>query len=300
MLTFKEFNSQRLDEKLITFGGKAYPKFNNVVLTMGGSASGKSFIANNLLGIEGWKFDVDRLKELAIKAPMFNERVKQETGTDLSKIDLKNPENVSVIHDILGGIYNIDKKALNTQVYSILTADKEHKPNLIFDVTLKSIDKLGEITRNVIKAGYKKENIHIVWIVNDIEVAYKQNAQRSRTIDTDILLSTHEGAALTMHKILEMGDKVKTYMDGDIIIAFNKAGVELVKSGIGDKFTTDDSFIIGRKSKTKDGILKTGQYLKSADYVYVKRKGKTQTKPVDLQQEVIDKIKQYTPEVGTW
>ena len=33
-----------LIEKLITFGGKAYPKFGNVVIMAGGAGSGKGFV----------------------------------------------------------------------------------------------------------------------------------------------------------------------------------------------------------------------------------------------------------------
>lgn len=41
MKSFKDFTS--LDEALITFGGKAYPKFGQVVILAGGAGSGKGF-----------------------------------------------------------------------------------------------------------------------------------------------------------------------------------------------------------------------------------------------------------------
>ena len=47
-----------LMEALITFGGKAYPKFGNVVIMAGGAGSGKGFVKDNLVGIEGFTFDV--------------------------------------------------------------------------------------------------------------------------------------------------------------------------------------------------------------------------------------------------
>ena len=49
-------------EKLITFGGKAYPKYGHIVLMAGGAGSGKGFILSNLVGLEGKVFDVDELK----------------------------------------------------------------------------------------------------------------------------------------------------------------------------------------------------------------------------------------------
>ena len=37
-------------EKLITFGGKAYPKFGNIVIMAGGAGSGKGFVKDKLVG----------------------------------------------------------------------------------------------------------------------------------------------------------------------------------------------------------------------------------------------------------
>lgn len=64
----EEFNI--LMEKLITFGGEAYPKFGNIVLMAGGAGSGKGFVLSNLVGLEGKVFDVDELKTLASKTPV--------------------------------------------------------------------------------------------------------------------------------------------------------------------------------------------------------------------------------------
>ena len=84
MLSYKEY----INEALITFGGKAYPKFGQVVILQGGGGSGKGFIKDKLLGIEGWVYDVDRLKTLAINSKLFANKVKEETGVDLKKMDL--------------------------------------------------------------------------------------------------------------------------------------------------------------------------------------------------------------------
>ncbi len=74
MDTFKQFSEKllnhevegQIDEALITFGGKAYPKFGQVVILAGGAGSGKGFVNSNLLGIDGKVFDVDALNGLAI------------------------------------------------------------------------------------------------------------------------------------------------------------------------------------------------------------------------------------------
>jgi hypothetical protein len=63
-------------EKLITFGGQAYPNFGNVVIMAGGAGSGKGFVKDNLVGMEGFVFDVDELKTLAAKTPMIIKKIK--------------------------------------------------------------------------------------------------------------------------------------------------------------------------------------------------------------------------------
>lgn len=267
-----------LQEKLIIFGKSAYPKFGNVVILAGGAGSGKGFQLGNLLGIDGKVFDVDHLKQLAIKSEHFAKRIKDETGQDLKNYDLRNPDMVSKLHDVLSSVYNLPKKNQNTMFADILTRPADRKPNLIFDVTLKDMGKLESITRNVTELGYDMKNIHLVWIVNDFKVAMEQNRNRSRVVSDEILMSTHEGAAITMKKLLDMGEKIKKYLDGDIYITFNKVGVDT------------------NMEKSKFG----GSYIKDANYIRVKKQGKAVMSSTQLDKEVYDKIKNYVPEVDNW
>jgi hypothetical protein len=114
--------------------------------------------------------------------------------------------------------------------------------------------------------------------VNDIEVAKKQNLSRSRTVPTEILVNTHRGAANTMGDIINMGKSLQRYMDGEIVFAFNKVGVDadLAKSGRG------------------------GSYVKDANYFYVKRKGKAPVSVKDLEDDIKRKIKSYVPKGVDW
>ncbi len=123
MKSFNEFNEYLL-EKLITFGGKAYPKFGNVVILAGGGGSGKGFIQSQLMGIQGKTFDVDALKSLAIKSDKITQRVKKELGVDLSQFKvkgaLKNPETVSLLHDIIGDELRLPDKEKRAFFSSII------------------------------------------------------------------------------------------------------------------------------------------------------------------------------------
>jgi hypothetical protein len=279
----QEYVAEQYDlliEKLITFGGKAYPKYGNVVIMAGGAGSGKGFVKDNLVGIEGKTFDVDELKRLASRTPAIVKRVKKDLGVDLASLasNLKNPENVAKLHEIIGDYLGISDRQTKALYKAIIAGNPDTKPNLIFDVTLKDLRKLQNITRQVSSMGYAKENIHIVWVVNDIEIAKKQNAERDRMVPVEILVNTHRGASQTMHDIVSMGTELKKYMDGDIVFAFNKIGVD---SGI---------------EKSERG----GSYIKDANYFYVKKKGKAPTSADKLSDDLKRKISSYVPKNASW
>lgn len=273
MLSFFEYNT--LSEAAIRVSGKMYPKFGQIVILAGGAGSGKGFVKEMLLAVEGKTFDVDEIKKAAIASDKLAARIKKETGEDLKKFNLKDPENVKKVHELLGIQYGVDKKVKSSAYSSILTAAPDRKPNLIFDVTLKDTKKLRTIAADAEKLGYDKKNIHIVWVLNKFEVAVKQNQERSRVVPSGILLHTHEGAAMTMNEIMSMGDSLKSLMDGDIFIAFNQAKVDtdLRKSGKG------------------------GSYLKKANYIQVKRNGKPPLSQDKLSKSIQAKIKDYAPDM---
>ncbi|AFN39434.1 hypothetical protein F485_gp019 [Aeromonas phage CC2] len=275
-MKFSEF--VQLEEKLMVFGKKAYPKFNNVLILAGGAGSGKGFVTSKLVGLEGITLDVDRVKELAMASTKLAGRIKAETGHDISKFDLKKPENVSTLHNLLSDVYkttkNMDKRVFN----GVLAAPEDRKPNLIFDVTLKDMGKMAQIAKQVRELGYNKENVHIVWVMNDINVAMKQNAERSRTVPVEILVATHEGASMTFKNLMAMGEGARSYADGDWYIAFNKIGVDssIAKSGKG------------------------GSYVKEANYIRVKQQGKAPMKATELDKQIVNKISDYIPNPETW
>jgi phosphopantetheine adenylyltransferase/predicted kinase len=270
----------QLDEKLITFAKKAYPKSGNLLILAGGAGSGKGFILNNLVGLEGKVFNVDDLKSLAIKTPKIISRVKKEFNVDLSKLKLTKGEDVAKLHDIIGTEMNLANKQQIRFFANALFQRDDLKPNVIFDVTLKDLRKLQNITRMAEAVGYKKENVHIVWVINDIEIAKVQNLdpKRARVVPVEILVNTHRGASQTMLDIMKMGTSLKKYMDGDIVFAFNKIGV--------------DSDL-----KTSD---KGGSYIKKSDYFYVKRSGKPPIKFSEIGDNILKKIRSYVPNANTW
>lgn len=277
-LKYDEFVN--LNEALITFGGRSYPKFGNIMALAGGAGSGKGFILKNLVGMEGKVLDVDAIKELAQSANGIIAKVKEEFGIDISKenFPMKNPENVSKLHELLSDKLKIIDKNKITFFASVLTAAKDRKPNIIFDVTMKNMKKFKEICTDAEMLGYDPKNLHVVWVINDVEVAKKQNKERSRTVPEEILMDTHIGAQQTMFDLLKDSKNLVGALDGDIVFAFNKAKVDadLVKSGDG------------------------GMYIKKANYVYIKRAGKAPLTPEELGKQWLEKIASYTPDSKSW
>src|SRR5210317_967261 len=112
-------DAQELFEKLITFGGQAYPKFGNIVIMAGGAGSSKGFVLSNLVGVEGKVLDVDALKTMAAKAPLIRKKAKEELGKDLEYLskNLGNPENTAALHGIIGDYMKLDKR-VNQALYT--------------------------------------------------------------------------------------------------------------------------------------------------------------------------------------
>ncbi len=280
-MRFKKFyETQQVDEKLITFANKAYPKSGNLLILAGGAGSGKGFILKELIGLEGKVFDVDDLKSKALKAPKLNKKVQDEFGVDLSKINLLKGDDVAKLHDIIGKELNLSNKAQHAFFRSMFYSGAKEKPNVIFDVTLKDLTKLDNITRLARQFNYNPKNIHIVWVVNDIEVAKKQNLDpaRGRVVPVEILVNTHRGASQTMLDIINMGKGLKRYMDGDIVFAFNKINV-------------DSELKIGKSG---------GKYIKEADYFYVKKSGQPALTKDKIDKNILAKITNYVPNAQTW
>lgn len=276
MISYKRY----LQEKLITFGKLAYPKFGTVVIMAGGAGSGKGFVKDKLLGVEGHVFDVDNLKTIAAATPGIEAKVQKELGISLKDLvkDLKNPENVRKLHEIIGDHLKLDDKKTAAFYRSIIASPADRKPNIIFDVTLKDLQKLQKLSSQVQRLGYDKKNIHIVWVLNDIEVAKAQNASRPRQVPAEILVNTHKGVSTTLNDILNMGDNLKSYMDGDIVFAFNKAG-------------SDSELKWSQKG---------GSAITKANYVYIKRQGHASLTVDQLSDEIRKKVASYVPKGADW
>jgi len=231
-----------LEEKLLILGKGG--NYGNAVILAGGAGSGKSFAAMNLMQGEKFKiFNPDDIKDALLKmrdaiASAKMDLPKAQSIKDviplLRTLDLKDPNDTGKLHMAVKGL-GLDQKQLMT-----FFADKTRTqlPNVMFDMTLKDMGALvgemgGEqgVLQFLKQGGYKPENIHIVWILTDYQIALQQNLTRGRVVPTEILFKTHRGAAGTMQDIM-----FRTYptlgINGDIaVILGGKANTIEIKKG---------------------------------------------------------------------
>lgn len=278
MKTFKEF----LEERVLNIGDKSvsYPKFGNILILAGGAGSGKGFASTRMIAFEGKRFDVDAIKTdlLKFKPAELSKKFAEQTGRYLESINLADPVDASLMHQFVAD-NKLDDKMLTT-FFLAQVGNPNHKPNVIMDVTLKNIDKLKEISELAQLGGYDRKKIHIVWIVNDFNVAIAQNKARSRTVSSEIMFKTHIGAAKTMKELVANSDKYRNYADGDIWVLFNKANVDNKMTKKMTKGQT--SFVVDFYTAMR--IKKAGQ---PANYA-------------EVEQQIIDKINSYVPSNAKW
>jgi len=260
-------------------------------MLVGGGGSGKGFIKSNLLGAEGIVLDVDRLKELVMASTKFNATIKDKYGLDVSQMDLRKPEDVTKLHDVVAGL-NINDRKIKAIFKSIIEADPTRKPNIIFDVTMRDMTKFHNIIRQVSDMGYWKKNIHMVWVLNTVKVAMEQNKTRDRIVPEEILLATHQGASYTMSEIIKMGDKLQNYMDGEIYVAFNQKDVDIKMNKKAETEINPDAF------QKKKMTTEPKYILKGADYVKLKEQGNAPLAISEIEDRVIEKIRDYVPNSG--
>jgi hypothetical protein len=276
---FKEFLNEyaELNEVAIQVGGRTESQFGQVVILAGGAASGKGFVKDNLLDVQGKTFDVDALKSLALKSKLIQKRIKQEYDRNLEDMNLGNPEDVKLLHALMVDI-GLEKRGKDAVASSILAAHPERKPNLIFDVTLRQMKKVVTITDFVKELGYKKENVHIVWVLNKIDVALFQNKKRARRVPDDILKDVHSHVSLVMRDVLTGVFQLRKYMDGMFIVVPNQANVD---------------------TKVK-ASSHGGHYFAKADYYILKKKNHPFRKFQDIDNELMRKIRKYVPNPEIW
>lgn len=197
---------------------------------------------------------------------------------------MKNPAHVSFLHHFVK-FYNLDKKT-EENFFNSIEKYSSHKPNIIFDVTLKDIKKIEEISEKSVNAGYSKKNIHIAWVLNSLELALENNKKRDRVVANDVIRVSHTGVAEVMASILRKSEDIREFVDGDIWIIFNRISIT-------NPNQSDCIVNISKGSNSKD-LFEVKKYTA----VKIKDQGGEvyNTKQIEKQlKDALKKILDYTP-----
>lgn len=254
MLSFTQFIN--LQEKLIVPGKNQ--KYGQVIFFGGGAASGKGFAISNFIDTNKFKVvDVDRMKDLYIEL----EKKKNPSG-EIANINLKNPEDVGRLHQIIKD-KGFDKKIVDNL---FINTNKDRLPNIIFDVTMKDDSKIKEYIPMLLSKGYLKENIHLIWVLTSFETAKINNSKRGRVVPDKPFKATHEGAKNTLESIMT-GKRVISGLDGDFfVILNNRENTEISSRPDSD---------VEKKLAIPKLKFKSANYIKNFVYMKVKEAGKS-------------------------
>lgn len=167
-----------------------------------------------------------------------------------------------------------------------MASETKNKPNVIFDVTLKQVKAIDEDIKPYVELGkYDKKNVHLVWILNSFEIALKQNEQRARTVDAEIMLKTHEGAALTMRENSE------NYRKGDIWIVPNQVKVDSsIIQNTGNEIEWK-----GKKYSRNAETKKKSMVIDKYSAICIKKSGQPAMKYEEIEDFLKEKIRAYVP-----
>lgn len=282
MKNFETIIEELLDEKAIVLGKRAYPKEGNILILAGGAGSGKGFASKKVIAFDGKRFDVDELKSqlIAGKSGTVAKKFKDETGRDITSLSLSDPNDVETLHGFVK-THKYDKKVIQNFIKQ--QRNTTHKNNIIFDVTLKELKKLAEISQYAENGGYDRKNVHLVWILNKIDIALKQNSDpsRGRVVPKDVLIQSHEGVATTLNELLTDSEKCRKYMDGDIWILFNNR--------------ENQDLIMKLAKDRKTGELKPSNVVEKYTAIKLKESGKPIKQPLEITKELLDKVISYIP-----
>lgn len=277
-------SEETLEEAALNIGDKSrtYPKSGHIMILVGGAGSGKTFISNAFITFEGKYFNVDDLKTklLKYKPTTLVKKFEQFSGRYIESIKMENPDDVALMHMFFKK--EGTDKAMQDAFFTAARSASE-KPNAIFDVTMKDLKKLKEIAEYAEFAGYDKKNIHIVWILNDISVAYKQNKERTRSVPEEIFFQTHTGASLSMKELIDNSNEYRKYMDGEIWVMPNRA--------------KKDNDVVFGKNKQGEKIVSQVKFYAAFK---VKAVGKPSLKVDQIEKKIFDKIQDYVPKEGKW
>jgi dephospho-CoA kinase len=162
-------------------------KYGQIIFLVGGAASGKSTAIKKFIDDSSYKvLNPDDTKALISKA------AQQGLGAfkDLKDIDPNTPEGSQELHQY------ILKTKISSKRAKLVTqqTNRAELPNIIYDRTFSFAGEFKKISQSLVHSGYEANNIHVVFVFTDVEIALKRNRERSRTLPDDVIIKSAKGS----------------------------------------------------------------------------------------------------------
>lgn len=252
------------EDRTVKFGGESFPKFGWCVIMCGGPGSGKSAVYDNIVSIDAKKYDVDEVKKLFDSGKIINTQnrtISPRHNRDISlsmydvdggasKYDLNNPAYVNRLHYATKP-WTRAKKA-NTMNQGQFAEDGR-LPNIAFDMVGDNIDDIYEIVESVKRYGYK---VAVVFVCNDVDIAYKQNKQRARRVKDSIFYPKHKGVYDTILNIAQDSRLLRMIDNFWVVIQKDYGNFGHVKNGVRNTIDSSGRIISTNRWSEDDPFVK--------------------------------------------
>ena len=175
----------------------------------------------------------------------------------------------------------VKKLGIKEKSIDIMLADanSRHLPNIMFDITMKDANDIEQYMPKLIKAGYAAKDIHLTWVLTNYAVAIINNQNRERVVADDIMLLSHEGAALSMYDVIK--GKLPRGLNGSVRVILNNRDNTI-------PYVDPDT---KKPMKTSQGNI----LIRDFTYLTIKKEGKSIGPEMDVKRQLLGWIAANVP-----
>jgi len=222
----------KLNEKQIITPPKTANE-GQVIIMAGSAGSGKNFAIDKFTDI-GNKFkvlDIDEIQKLVMKSNIIFKRFRKflddidSAFSRYSDQDLREPsmfkdsEFVDTIYDFMT-INKIPQTRLGVFLRS--SQNKERLPNIVLNTTFGNVENIKNKIDILLDNGYKKENIHLLWVLTSREESMARNHHRDRSVKDDYLSKNYNDTVRNMKSfITKDAGLLNDYIQGNFWVVVN-------------------------------------------------------------------------------
>jgi predicted kinase len=188
------------EEKVVNFDSPT----NNFVVIAGGPGAGKSFITKNLINLDNVKdFNVDQVRVMTAKK-LWGDEWEEMIST---------PEGYE---EILDKTYTTsDPRNLTVKfLKNFLQQERDQPTNVVYDAGGGQEKVMKDVWKMANDSGF---NTTLVYVRTPLELAQTRNAERPRSLPTDMVAQYHDQVKDNMRNLIPLFDSVWTVDNKEVI-----------------------------------------------------------------------------------